>query len=217
MKTLIVSDIHLSHIFDKKKFLFLEKLFSSCDRIILNGDFWDGYITTFDRFIDSPWKNLFPLLKNKGAIYLFGNHDQEQFSDKRTSLFSIEQKDSYQLKTKKTIYHIEHGHILCPAIDGLYPLSRKSLYYFNKIFQKIEHMLILMKSPHNFFMKLGNLKIKKRLRNIQFPYWYLCGHTHYAEIDKQNKFCNSGFIQYGKASYLIADSSGLSLRIEWYK
>ena len=218
MKTLIVSDIHLTHIFDEKKFLYLEKLFSSFDKIILNGDFWDGYNTTFDRFIDSKWKKLFPLLKSKKAVYLYGNHDQKKFSDERVSLYSHEQKDSHVIDFNSLTYHIEHGHMIYPSIDGILPLSRKFFGYLNFIFQRFEHLFVrYLRSPHNFVLSQANRTIKKRLKIKKFSCWYLCGHTHFAEIDTKNTFANSGFIQYGKATYLIADSSGLSLRTEWYK
>lgn len=217
MKTLIVSDIHLTHVFDEKKFLFLENLFSSYEKIILNGDFWDGYNTTFDRFISSRWSILFPLLKNKGAVYLFGNHDQKCFNDERVSLFSIEQKESHILKIDSITYHIEHGHLLYPSMDMTLHIPRKFFKYMNAVFQYFEHKFVLLRSPHNLILKAANRTIKKKLRIKQFPYWYLCGHTHFAEFDQQNKFANSGFVQYGKATYLIADSSGLSLWTEWYK
>lgn len=217
MKTLIVSDIHLTHIFDEKKFLYLERLFSSIDKIILNGDFWDGYTTTFDRFVDSQWNKLFPLLKSKGAIYLYGNHDQKKFSDERTSLYSHEQKDSHILKFNSTIYHIEHGHLLYPSIDMSFPFSFKFLNYIGTSSHYMEHALIILNSPHNFVLKMANKTIKKKLNTKQFPHWYLCGHTHFAEFDLINKFANSGYVQFGKATYLIADSSGLSLKTEWYK
>ena len=127
MKTLIISDTHLYHVFDKRKFFLLKKLFSSVDQVILNGDFWDGYRTTFDTFVSSPWKELFPLLKKKGAIYIYGNHDRKNFSDERTSLFSIIQKSNHLLTVDKQTYHIEHGHLLHKPIDSLYPFSKKTL------------------------------------------------------------------------------------------
>ncbi|MFH1188842.1 MAG: metallophosphoesterase [bacterium] len=216
MKTLIVSDVHLYHVFDEKKFLFLKKLFSSVDTIILNGDFWDGYRTTFDAFISSPWKSLFPLLKKKKTIYLYGNHDQKYFANKRVSLFSHEQKESHLITVNQQTYHIEHGHLLYKTIDIIYSLSRTALYIINNVSQRGENVLTKIGSPHNIIIKKGNEKIKKILREKQFPHWYICGHTHYTEVDKKNKFANSGFIQFGKASYLIIDSSGLSLHTKKY-
>lgn len=217
MKTLVISDIHLSHIFDEKKFFFLKKLFSSYEKIILNGDFWDGYVTTFDRFISSKWSQLFPLLKSKGVIYLYGNHDQKQFNDERTTLFSVEQKDHHLLAVGTQTYHIEHGHRLMKTMDVTYPFSRRILYYINYIMHQIEYFLNIMGSPHRIVLKKANNKMKKKLRRMQFSHWYLCGHTHYEEIDESNKFANSGPNQFNKASYLIVDSAGLSLRTQRYK
>jgi predicted phosphodiesterase len=216
MKTLIVSDIHLRGVFDKRKYLYLERLFSSADRIILNGDFWDGYRTTFDRFVSSEWNKLFPLLKSKDTIYLYGNHDQKQFNDERTSLFSVEQKDRHIFEVDSITYHVEHGHLLCPSVDVTYHLSRRFLTYINIFFQFTENIFAHLGSPHNVLLKMTNKTIKKKLKKTNFPYWYLCGHTHLAEFDEREKFANSGYIQYGRVTYLIADSSGLSLWTDRY-
>lgn len=216
MKTLIVSDVHLYHVFDEKKFLFLKELFSSADRIILNGDFWDAYRTTFDAFVSSPWKELFPILRRKNTVYIYGNHDRKPYSDKRVSLFSATQKDNYLLAVGKQVYHIEHGHLLQKPIDHLYPIPKKTLYYVANILQRLEHILIRMGNPHLPILKKENEKMKEKLRMKKFPYWYVCGHTHYAEIDNENKFANSGFIQFNKASYLIVDTSGISLKAAQY-
>lgn len=216
MRTLVISDLHLTHVFDEKKAAFLKKLVSSCDSIILNGDFWDGYRTTFDAFVASGWSKFFPLLKAKETIYLYGNHDKKGFSDDRVSLFSTNQKDVYKLTQGNAHYYIEHGHTLCPTLDEKYSLSRTFLSYINAISQKIEHILTLFKSPHNIVLKQSNRKIK-RLQNKKTSHWYICGHTHYPEVDTKHLFANSGFIQYGKASYLIIDSHGPQLHINSYK
>lgn len=217
MKTLIISDTHLTHKFDEKKFLFLKNLFSQYDNIILNGDFWDGYSTTFDQFISSKWSGLFSLLKNKGAIYLFGNHDKKIFNDERMSLFSTVQKDFHLLTINTLSYHIEHGQALYPSFDDLFSLSRKVLLYVNFITHLIENTLMKIGSPQNTLLKRANRSIKNKLKTKKFPHWYLCGHTHVAEFDLKNKFVNSGYIQYGKATYLIIDSQGPSLQTQWYK
>lgn len=217
MRTLIISDIHLTHRFDEKKYIFLEKLISSYENIILNGDFWDGFSTTFDRFITSKWSRLFPLLKSKGAIYLYGNHDQKEYSDERVSLFSVSQKENHLIEVGLEKYHIEHGHVLEPGVDDIVPFSRTLLKYLNFITHLTENILVRLGSPQNILMKQANKSIKKKLKKQQFTHWYLCGHTHIAEFDEKNKFANSGFIQYGKATYLIVDSSGPILKKEWYK
>ena len=111
MKTIVVSDTHLTAKFDKTKFNFLFNLFSSCDKLIVNGDFWSCYSSTFDEFVNSDWKELFPIMLRKNTTYIYGNHDREEFMDERINLFS----NSACLRTKftngKTTFHIEHGHL----------------------------------------------------------------------------------------------------------
>ena len=216
MNTLVVSDVHLNHRFDEKKYLYLEKLFSSVDRIILNGDFWDGYRTTFEKFLSSPWKKLFPLLKSKNTIYIYGNHDKKVFCDQRISLFSNTQNINYDLTIGNDIYHIEHGHNLYKTIDMLYPISKKILFILNNLMQRIEQFLVFLGSPHTFLLKEENSEIKRKLTQKKFTHWYICGHTHYAEVDEKARFANSGFIQFGHSSYLIIDSLGLSLKTYRY-
>ncbi len=216
MKTLIISDIHLNGVFDEKKYLFLEHLFSSVDHIILNGDIWDGYQSSFEEFITSKWKGLFPLLKEKNAVYLFGNQDRKKYSDDRASLFSASQKDSYELTENGETYHIEHGHLMYKTVDIAYPLSKKFPYFVTYVLQPLEYILIKAGSPHNFIIRRANEKMKTYLKAKKFPHWYICGHTHFAEIDTKNKYANSGFIQFGLATYLIIDSSGLSLHTDHY-
>ncbi len=219
MKTLIISDIHLTHVFDEKKFLFLKDLISSYDEVVLNGDFWDGYLTTFDRFLASPWSNLFPLLKNKRTVYLFGNHDQEKFNDERANLFSVEQKHTHSLHIGGKTYILEHGHRLNPAVDTKYHISMRAMYFITYFSQKIERILVRMGSPQNIVVHLANLNIIQKLKRKKESHWYVCGHTHFAEVNKKAKFANSGFVLYGKASYIVIDDSYSTpiLKSEWYK
>ena len=110
MKTLVISDTHLDTTFDEKKYAFLRSIIERADRVILNGDFWEGITISFDDFIKSEWKSLFPLLKQKQTIYLYGNHDRKEYNDERVQLFSAAQGDSHILKEENTTYHIQHGH-----------------------------------------------------------------------------------------------------------
>src|SRR3990167_5228492 len=87
MKVLVFSDSHLDHNFEPKKLSYLKKLVRSVDQVIINGDFWEGYSITFDQFLSSKWNELFPLLKAKKAVYIFGNHDKKVLADKRMRLF----------------------------------------------------------------------------------------------------------------------------------
>ena len=71
MKILVISDSHLDQNFEQDKLIFLKQLVESVDQVIINGDFWEGYSISFEEFLNSPWKELLPLLKKKkDGIYL---------------------------------------------------------------------------------------------------------------------------------------------------
>lgn len=71
MRVLVFSDTHLTKAFDDKKCEFLKKIISDSDQVIINGDFWDGYIISFDEFLKPEWACLFPPLKaKKNFLYL---------------------------------------------------------------------------------------------------------------------------------------------------
>ncbi|KKP50689.1 MAG: hypothetical protein UR42_C0024G0015, partial [Candidatus Roizmanbacteria bacterium GW2011_GWA2_33_33] len=50
MNILVFSDTHLYLPFDGKKFNFLKKIISDSDQVIINGDFFDDYMISFDEF-----------------------------------------------------------------------------------------------------------------------------------------------------------------------
>src|SRR5690606_17718607 len=97
MQTIIFSDTHLSSRVYRKKLRYLQAVIETADRVVILGDFWDGFLTDFDRFLRSGWRVLFPMLLERQAIYLYGNHDRSQWSDERVSLFSVEQGLSHTL------------------------------------------------------------------------------------------------------------------------
>lgn len=205
-KTLIVSDLHLTSNFDKRKFLFLKKLFSRFDRIIINGDLWCLYHDTFDQFINSGWRHLFPLLKSKNTIYLHGNHDPKKFADNRVFTFCDQYRASYVLKDPPYTFRIQHG---LKLLKQKYP--QNPLYY--KIYRLIKLQPLLYFAQSLVFWLFGYRSIKvlsqkdnatlRRAAHKLHPGEYLvCGHTHLPEFDQQNKFINTGFIGEGVASYL---------------
>ncbi len=121
MKVLILSDTHFYEEFDQVRFDYIAALLKTADKVIINGDFWDGYLVSFDQFVNSNWNQLFPLLKKKQAIYLYGNHDLPQFADERVSLFSVQQDQSYELVVAGQKYIIQHGHRVAPEFDARHP------------------------------------------------------------------------------------------------
>lgn len=218
MKILVFSDTHLTHQFDQKKFLFLKRIISDADQVIINGDFWDGYKITFDDFISSSWNKLFSLLKSKKSIYIFGNHDQMRFCSRQMSLFSVKQVDRYFLKTKKYNFVIEHGNKIFPFYDEntdiKMPISIKLIY------DLLEKTLIKISGNLFFIFPLGkqlNITMKNRFKKKYFKNEILiCGHTHSPEFNIKNNLINVGFIRHGLAHFLIIDGEKIEFKEEWY-
>lgn len=221
MTTIIFSDTHLTRGFEKRKFNYLKKIITSADKVIINGDFWDGYFTDFDKFVKSKWSRLFPLLKSRQTIYIYGNHDKKQWCDERVNLFSQYQAESLKLNNFVHTLWIEHGNRINPKIDDLFPwiVSRKtrrriiSILVF--LFGRIFHM-IGGKSYH----EISNKKIKswwiKQETNNQI---LVCGHSHAAELNLSLNYINTGSIRYGHAHYLRITDNKLELveeRYHWF-
>ncbi|VVA43924.1 conserved hypothetical protein [Candidatus Roizmanbacteria bacterium] len=224
MNILVFSDTHLYLPFDQKKFNFLKKIINESDQVIINGDFFDDYMISFSDFIQSSWNQLFPLLKEKKAIYIFGNHDLEKFSDKRLSLFSDLQVNNYQLTLNNKIFNFEHGHKTRPTPDTKFNLDWKTKHYgmvivhlirylFTKMFAK--SAVIIMYGRNNN----GSKQYMKTNYQINNNHYYVIGHNHFGEVDEKNHFACSGAILYGFAQYLTIDSiSGeIKLHEEWYE
>lgn len=219
MSIVIFSDTHLYHSFEANKYNFLRKIISRADQVIINGDFWDGYVTTFDDFLTSEWKKLFPLLKAKHAIYLYGNHDKAAFADSRVNLFCDNALSSYTFTFHEKKFVVEHGNRFLPTLDeqlGIrepYPILsstyRKLVWSMVKIFR---HKFI------QFYFQPGNKKIKAKI-NTKFPKGeiLICGHTHAAEVDPENRYLNSGIVNYGLGQYLFFENKKIQLYEEWYE
>jgi len=84
MSTVVFSDSHITSKFDRAKFLYLQSIVEPADRVIIIGDFWDGYMTDFTDLLNSKWSKLFALLKSKETFYVCGNHDAAALNDPRT-------------------------------------------------------------------------------------------------------------------------------------
>ena len=210
MKLLVFSDTHLTEYVEEKKFNLLKDIISKADKVVINGDFWDGYLSSFDEFIQSGWKNLFPILKRKKTIYVYGNHDTKQFKhSQKCRIFSDIQTDRFKIKIGKRTYIFEHGNRLLSFGDEE-RLQDQIKSTFNRLSNKLEGLLIKTFGVHyqRFLQKYNEMikmKLAKELKKNEF---YVCGHTHSAEIDRKNRFINSGVIKDGLAQYIHISEKG---------
>ncbi len=218
MKYLIFSDTHLTAKFDKKKYTFLKKIISEADRVIINGDFWDGYEIYFNQFISSPWKKLFPLLKKKQAVYLYGNHDKKSLNDKRVSLFSTKQALYHLLKSSNRSFWIEHGNKYFPDWEEKVQIKQPN-YVINRLYNITEKILFTIfgtKIQTVFFHQFNKTIEQAIQKTIPKRYIFICGHTHAQELDLKNHFINTGIIRHGLAQYLLIENGKLELKSERY-
>jgi len=221
-KILVISDTHLTKRFNASRFAILEKLILESDKVVINGDFWDSWLTDFDGFLNSQWNKLFPHLLDKNTIYIFGNHDPSHKNDKRTEYFSVFSGDSFVIKSGGLAFHFEHGHKILESQDYIgMKIYSKSINYFEKHDLKlILQLLEGIKSCgfdlfgpkiacNSSFARNRNNILKNRLGNT----WLICGDTHCPEVDNVNKFANSGCIIKNHFSYLIIEDGQVRLEL----
>lgn len=214
MKTIVFSDTHLSDKFEDKKYTFLKRLIESADRVIINGDFWDGHLISFETFVNSPWKQLFPLLLSKKTVCLYGNHDRREFCDERVGLYSVKQLNSYVLEGGRTSFVFEHGNTTLPSIDERLPLPEIIFTLSTRAYSSFEGFVTRRtKKSIRFWGVFLNSRLKRKKTNGHFAVY---GHTHFAEFDPAHKFADTGFIQHGLAQYLLIDDGVITPREEWY-
>lgn len=218
MNVLVFSDTHLEKTFDEHKFHFLQKIIQKSDVVIINGDLWEGYIDTFEQFIYSPWRHLFPHLKKKQSVYIYGNHDKKWYLDKRVGLFSKIQTERYILKIKHNSYIFEHGHRFSFSIDKIIT-QKKMLGVLVPLSTRTQRIIIRKFGSKKIKQLFGSLNagIKQNmLPTLRKNEIFVCGHTHVAEFDLKNRFVNLGTIQHGLGQYLTIHNDIIQLHEEWY-
>lgn len=206
MKTIIFSDTHLTTKFDQSKYDFLTRIISNVDRIIINGDFWDGYLISFSDFLNSKWSKLFPILKSKNTIYLFGNHDKEQQNiPQLTKLFCDKALKFIDIEIYNNIFHVEHGDRFFRNLSSIFPhIQQKiaNLYYSigTHIFKE------------NFWKTYKNQNAKlNKLLTLEYPdHKIITSHTH-LPTNIEDRFYNTGVINYGLAQYIQIDKQGIKM------
>jgi predicted phosphodiesterase len=223
MNILVFSDTHLYLPFNQKKFNYLKRIISKSDQVIINGDFFDAYMIKFEDFIKSEWNKLFPLLKSKKTIYIYGNHDQKKFSDQNVCLFSNKQTYRLELKISDKNLIFEHGQNLRktpdlfidftkPYLTWLFSSTHQLHYFLTTVFRK--NFLNIRYGWTNRKSKTGIKKQYKPKKND----FYVIGHNHFGEVDEKNRFACSGINHYGFGQYLTIDSisAQIILHEEWY-
>ncbi len=212
MKTLIFSDTHLSHHFDPAQCALLQKEIEKADRVIINGDFFDSYLTTFDKFVKSPWSALFPLLKKRQTIYLTGNHDMPSSFDDRWQLFADQVAQHVDVHAGDTTYHIEHGHLYAFSFEVAHPhLSRLGMKLY-PLLDSLEHKANIFSHYYLEYLREKHRANDRELmdfskKNLRKGRWHVFGHSHTQRKDDESQYLNSGMFRYGFANWITIDDT----------
>jgi predicted phosphodiesterase len=211
MKLLILSDTHFATQFNLKQYHKLHSAISAADEVIINGDFWDWYLTEFDKFLNSPWKQLFPLLLRKNTTYIYGNHDLSKYADERVKLFSKTQTDFVEIEVHGKKLRIEHGHRLVPGhkLPKIFSTALTYIQWFMLRSRFLTSILDLERSRWNRIMK------QWAMENLTDEI-LICGHSHKQELALESKFINTGFNFSGYLQYLWVTEAGFELVNEKY-
>lgn len=221
MTTLIISDLHLSTSVDQDRLNYLQNLFSEVDQVILNGDFWDVYTTTFQEFLNSEWSTLFPILKQKNTIYIEGNHDHAKDTNEDVTIFCTKHLSEYTLQMGKYTLHIEHGHLKSsykqPTADWIVEFYRNIGY--NKWFRDpLEKVLIATDTDllHRWHMSTAEKRLIDYASNLPENHFLVTGHTHLPGFFPEKKYINTGYINHSVGYYLLVKPNYLALIKEQY-
>lgn len=205
-KYVIFSDTHLTKKFDARKYEFLKNLLVSCDQVIINGDFIDGYFVDLKDFISSKWSGLFHLLLEKDAIFIVGNHDRVNYANPKLKVFSRYQAKRVILKGRNNVYRVEHGHEvqgLVRTLEGALPrIFTKIFLWFFYFFESLG--VKVFGSRFRRLMYFGDHSNKKRAKiakKLGRGEIMVCGHTHMSMLDLKSFYINLGDIEYGKLSF----------------
>ena len=226
LKTIVISDTHITGVFHKKRYDCLENLISRCDRLIFNGDLWSYYSLTLDNVFKSKWTGLFPLMKSKNCIYIYGNHDRKEWCDERIFQFCDIAQNEYIYKKDGLDLLITHGHLI--AHDSITNESfikiNRLVNNFNKLNQSYRFYIFLQKSLLFLMGESKYAQLFKKLNNPHIEYAItlpkdqilVAAHTHSPAFDLENRYINVGFINFGLAFYLHINNGKLSLESERY-
>lgn len=220
MKTLIFSDLHASDQPNPQQLALLQQVISAADSVIINGDFWDHYVTTFDRFLHSDWQQLFPLLKQRNTIYLMGNHDPRESMDERWQRFADRLEYAYELRRGKTVFKIEHGHQHAYAFDLYFPNLTRRLKGIYPFFDRVEQGGHWLTPVYRAYLRKAH--DDQELRQYAHAHrrpnqWHIFSHTHKQRKDDLERYLNPGQFRCGIGNWLtISDTGAIRLHTKAY-
>ncbi len=213
-RVVIFSDSHFDSHFDEARFQQFREIIESADMVVINGDFWADKTITFNEFVNSEWKRLFPLLKQKKAFYIFGNHDMPAHSDQRIFEFCEQAGFSLKLSAGSIQLHIEHGHLrsglLVKLVLTTFEMRPKLLQRLTSPLEIVNYLdTYLFKKTRKHILGHLNHSFKHQWKNISE--YLVMGHTHIPELDHEHHYLNVGLTHNGFFSYAVIQNNQIQL------
>lgn len=213
MSTLVFSDTHFTRYFEPKRYNKLVELINKVDTVIINGDFWEGLSISFNNFMNSEWKKLFPLLKSKNTIYVYGNHDDPAVSDERIYEFCSQAVADYKLATPTRKYYFTHGQdFLYPKLRDPDSTKKRALKLLTKadifVAEILQYLIFNIAGPRALPKKFNKMSLEERKRVAPLDYLLVCGHSHRPLYQPELNFIDIGFFNFGWANYMLINDNG---------
>lgn len=225
VKSLFISDLHLSTSFDPKTYRYLFALVKKYQNVYILGDLFEGYKNNPSDVTNSEWGPFFDLLKTKKTYMFLGNHDNCSIQDLKDLNIFKGVYNQFNLKIGTKNYYLCHGHTYYPSLDmqfkcSLFPIWVTKILLKINGFEKTAKKGALRFRQQKDFNSYSqvDLKLLRRFKsNKNNNQILLCGHTHNPKFDLKNNYINTGFINYGFASYFVIDEKGeLGYKTEAY-
>ncbi len=215
-KVVIFSDSHLDGNFNQKQFNAIKRIIADADVVVINGDFWADKYITFDAFMHTAWRELFPLLRKKETYYLFGNHDMPMHSDERIFQFCTYAGFRLKLIAGKLLLHIEHGHLLSGMlIRTILMIFEASPGALHTVTFPIEQLSLVsvnyLKQTGSPLFTRVNDSYKRKREGLEPTEILVMGHTHTPQMDLENNYVNLGLTHHGYFSYAVVIHNKITL------
>lgn len=199
MRTLLFSDTHLAERFEPDKFTFLFRNISRADTVIIAGDFWDIWHTSFDRFLRSEWSRLFPLLKQKHTVYLWGNHDPASAMDRRVERFCSVFDREYVVRAEGKQWIVTHGDCFTSSNEEIFHVSPENEFARMVLrgWERAESFVARRLGNDGLvvFDRKYDVQVRKGVRRTGLP--YITGHTHVFRTDSSKNHLCCGLVRHG--------------------
>lgn len=186
--------------------------------MIIVGDFWDIWHTSFDRFIRSEWSRLFPLLKQKNTIYLWGNHDPIEYMDSRVKRFCVTAAREHVICVRGKKWTITHGDIFTTTNERMFRVTHEHEWAKTilRIWERLESWTARVFGRNGLVVFDRKYDVEVRRAVSESGKRYITGHTHVFRSRPETGFLSTGLVRHGLGQTIEIVHDSFEFHSEWY-